>query len=291
MVDVGKRKRIRGTRQKDPGRRHDVNQLKWLLDFLRTDVMELPGSEFRELHYQMLDFLYGRQIENKKELRDVATDDEFNRKALMQIRGLCNSFLGQILSESEQSQKDGKLTSNNLGEVLYDYRVNRDRVTLVPRQRTHPYGVPANLTGTYRYIPLNAGKQADEPYLRRYFLNNPRIESSNYAFFSRFYDPDIESTALLSLIPLLEKFSLKSISKCDICHAFFKRTNRKQWDLCRPCLTKIKIYHWRSQPENRLAYNEYQSNRAKGLKDETPTQIRDRHRREKKRKGKVKLVK
>jgi hypothetical protein len=285
MADAGKKRRIRGTQRKEPGRRYYVNLLKWLLGFMKTDVTKLPTLEYRKLYLETLHFLYGSQVEHKQDLSDVATDDEFNRKALMQIQGLCSSSLDQILSESHKAQKDGEVNSNNLGGVLFDYRVKRDRVTLVPRQRTFPYDIAPSMTGKYRYIPLKAGRKADDTYLGRFFLNNPRIHSSKYAFFSRHYDPDIEPTVLLSLIPLLEKFSLNSLAKCGKCDAFFKRTKRKKSNLCRACLTRGTTYKWRA--DNPEVWKEYQRNRAKGLKGETPSQIRDRQRREKKRRGKA----
>lgn len=260
-----------------------MNLLKWLLGFMKTDVMKLPAPEFRKLHLETLYFLYGNQVEREKDLRDVATDDEFNRQALIQIQGLCYASLDQILSESHQSAEDREVRSNHLGELRYDYRVKLDKVTLVPRQRTFPYDIHPSMTGKYRHIPLKAGRQADDDYLQRYLLSKPK--SLEYAFFSRHYDPDIETTVLLSVIPLLEKFSLNSIMQCDLCHAYFKRTKRKKWDLCRACLTKFTTYRWRA--DNPEVYKEYQRNRAKGLKGETPTQIRDRLMREKKRRGKA----
>jgi hypothetical protein len=278
MAKTSKNMKGRGSRLKGSGKRHEASRLKWLTEFLTTDVSRLSRWEFRKLHFQVLDFLYGN-VEDRKDLRDVATDTDLNRRALIQIQGVCYSSLGDILDQSHRSLGDRAVRTNHLGEVLYDYRVKLDNVSLVPRRRTHPYHVPANLSGHYQYTPLKAGRQADEDYLQRYFLGKPN--ASDYAYFSRHYDPDIESTVLLSLIPLLENFSLNSIGRCTKCKAYFKKTKRKKSDLCRPCHTKKKIYDWRAKPVNHEAYNIYQRNLAKGLKDETPTQIRDRRRKEK----------
>jgi hypothetical protein len=285
---VDKKRRVRRRHRIDSGKRAHGKIINWLLEFMRTDVRRLKRSEFRKLHYQVLKFLYGGQMEDKEELRYVATDTELNRQALIKIQEILYSSLDAILDQSRRSSEDGETRSNNLDEVLYDYRVKRDTVTLVPRRRTHPH-VPANLTGTYKHTPLRTGRLVDEDYLRTHFWNNTSIDASRYAFFSRHYDPDIDSTVLLSLITLLEKFSLKSISKCDLCHAFFKRTAKKEWDLCRPCVTRITTDRWRT--DNREVYNEYQLNLAKGLKGETPTQIRDRLMGEKKRGEKAEPVK
>ena len=275
MAKKSKKTKGRGSRLRGSGKRYEASRLKWLTEFLTADVSKLSRSEFRKLHFQVLDFLYGN-VEEKKDLRGVATDTDLNRRALIQIQAVYYSSLGDILDQSHRSFGDRVVRTNHLGEVLYDYRVKLDNVSLVPRRRTHPYDVPANLSGHYKYIPLRAGRDADENYLHRYFLGNAKVDDSKYAFFSRHYDPDIETTILLSLISLLENHSLNSIGKCDLCKAFFTRTKRKVWDLCRPCLAKMKTYDWRSQADNHEAYNEYQRNRAKGLKDETPTQIRDR---------------
>lgn len=112
-----------------------------------------------------------------------------------------------------------------------------------------------------------------------------RLMSSikNNACFNSCYDPDIPTTVALSLVDLLKHFQLDCIKQCPVCHKYFSSTERKKSELCTLCLKKASTYKWREQ--NREVYNEYQRNIARGIKKESPTEIRKRLADEEKERG------
>ncbi len=85
-----------------------------------------------------------------------------------------------------------------------------------------------------------------------------------YAFFSKFFDSDVYTTVVLSLVPLLERFSLEAIGECPECEKFFKTTRRKETRLCQRCQRKKTTYRWRE--EHREVYNAYQRELHRGRK-------------------------
>jgi len=275
------RKRRSGKKltQREPGKSFYNERLNWLCGFTRARIPRLTRPRFEELLFKALDFLYGEQVEDKKEISNVCVDTPMNRDALEGIRSLFSFWLGNILDESGLSLVNATAYASPIGQTAYKLRIKEAEVELLPERRAHPYTImKLGSLGTDRYEPLDAGIEPDQKYLERYFLDNPGVEDTNYAFFSHFYDPGIETTVLLTLVPLLQKFPLEHIKPCPQCGHCFRATKKKELDLCRPCIKKRHIYKWRK--ENPEAYNEYMRNLRKGVKDETPNQIRDRLARE-----------
>ena len=264
---------------KEAGRKELVNCLSWLLDFLNQNIRSLPTGLFLKLNHECLEFLYKDQA--RVEIKDICKDTELDRKAAERIQALMKLHLDTILDMSRWSIKQGKPYFCDTVEASYEMVVEGDRLSLKPQKKLMPYETPADLDWEYRERNLNVEVTATEEYINDKFQD---IDTDNYVFFSKCFDADVENNIILTLVPLLERFPLDCIRVCPYCDKYYKSTRKKRSPLCSPCLKRMHTYKWRK--DNREAWNEYQRNLAKGVKDETPAQIRERQLKAKKKRRK-----
>ena len=264
---------------KETGRRQLLDRLNWLLDFINQNIPSLRTGLFLNLMHDCLEFLYKDQA--RVEIKDICKDTELDRKALKDIQALMKLHLDTILDMSRLSIKVDTPQVCNTVEASYEVVVEGDRLSFKPQKKLMPYDTTVDLTWEYRERNFNVDVTASEEYIKSTFQGK---DTENHVFFSKCYDADVYSNVILTLVPLLERFPLDCIRVCPYCDKYYKSTRKKRSPLCSPCLKRMHTYKWRKN--NREAWNEYQRNLAKGVKDETPVQIRERRLKAKKKRSK-----
>ena len=261
LPELSTRKRMQ--RRKLPtteklGKKHYRRRMNWLLDFANAEIFALPKGKFIALLYEALDFLYGDQVQDKSEVKNICVDTPLNRKGLQRIRDEVISNILELLDQYHKTRQSHTPIVSAAGTVTYNLQVARGTISLVPYGKAMRYDRRANFSLKDEYQRLDTGKHANDQLLKKLYR---RINSEHHVFFTHFYDEDLERTILLKLVPLLEKIPVETIKQCPKCRRFYLATRRKTDDRCRKCLQKAHTYNWRSKhPEK---YNAGQRERRK----------------------------
>jgi hypothetical protein len=106
------------------------------------------------------------------------------------------------------------------------------------------------------YLRLDAGKTVDKGYIEEEFKGT-KVE--HHAFFTHFYDEDLERTMLRNLVPILQMIPVETIKQCknSKCKKYYLATRKKTDQRCRKCLQRAHTYAWRKK--HRPKYNAFQS--------------------------------
>lgn len=251
-------------------------QLKWVLDFLNLNILNLPAGGFLNLLHGFLDFFYQRDI-GDADIRMLLFDSDRNRESLAEVQNFIKAFVDNTLRLSLLSLEKGEEfpVSGYSLDVSYTVDVDGSRVLLHPQSMMRAALGRINLA---TFVPMNARLHYD--FDDDYF-SKKGIDKVKALVFSGFVLVDYKSAILLKLVPLLGMFRLDRIMKCPECQQYFIATEKKKSPLCPRCVKKESTYKWRDKKENREALNEYSRNLQKGVADEGPAKIRDRKREEK----------
>jgi hypothetical protein len=248
------RKRTPNRKSRPLTKKYYLGRLNWVLDFLNTDISGLPRAKFTKVLYEALDFLYGDQVKDKTEIENVSVDSDLNRKALTQIHDELESNLWTIQEQSRIPRANNTPLVSAAGTVTYKLQVVGNRISLVPHGTAIRYDRRADLSLSGPYVRLDAGKAVDKVYLDDKFKGK---NVDHHAFFTHFYDEDLERTVLLSLVPLLQTIPVQTIKQCKDCEKYYLATKKKKDQRCRKCLQRAHTYAWRKK--HRPKYNASQS--------------------------------
>ncbi|NIO20520.1 MAG: hypothetical protein GTN76_07220 [Candidatus Aenigmarchaeota archaeon] len=247
----------------EPGKRHYQKRLKWLLSFLNEDLPNLPPGGFLKIMNEVLLFFYEGRYKPDAEFGTVCIDTLLERKSLKKLQNRVKDCLKDILEGGETCTRDPRphLIEEEL-QAKYVVIVEGNRVSIRSKKELTSYreswfsfDPDTFWPPVFRRRSLADAPIVDEDDIVKKF--GKQYDDKNWVFFSAFYDPDVKSSILLTLIPLLEKFPLDCIRQCPDCDKYFTSTRRKESELCRRCLTKRNTYKWRE--DNREKYNKYQS--------------------------------
>ena len=259
-----------------PGKREIQSRLKWLIYFVNSDIQVLSLGEFLKLLDEVLSFFYGDQLDARLR-RILPSDTDRNRRAVSQIQSRTEGYLRDIVSTENTIFRDGEnRCTGDYALVTGDVVIKGNQVKLVYRKNLRPYYEGVRLDFGYDIRPEQWEKTIDQEYVDKELAGIPDDEKEKHSFFSNCYDSDVQSSVLLSLVPLLENFPLECIRRCSGCGKYFTSTRKKKSPLCHFCYKRRSMPNWLRKPENRKSFNEYIRNRRKGVGDETPTQIRER---------------
>jgi hypothetical protein len=242
-------------------KRYHLRRLNWLLDFLNSDISDLPKGKFTKALYQALDFLYGDQVQDKTEIKNLSVDTDLNREGLAQIHDELESNLRAIRDESRITRGDNTQWVSAAGTVTYNLQVAGNEITLVPNGTAKRYDARADLSFSGAHVRLDSGMTVDWGYIKNKIESDPKHKFNGedvvgQAFFTHFYDDDLERTALLSLVPILQTIPVQTIKQCKDCGKYYLATRKKRDPRCRKCLQRHHTNNWRSK--NRKKYNAYQ---------------------------------
>jgi hypothetical protein len=299
-----------------PGKRHYVNRLKWLLNLLNTDILNLPPGGFLKVFYEFLAFFYENYVEDEV-LKRVCVDTPEDRKQLEMARGGLAGRISELLSKlswRQIFQTDPELKNDphysffldeiettkvwdSDEQISFTYHLRGEGISLIPEIRIYEYD---NLQTDDEIEVVREFEESvkDDPALREAIFQEWKKQGVSkeaievldkpydhvpFGKFSKFCDPNMSATLSFKLYALLEKFPLSSIYQCPECRNYFVATRKKQSEFCTRCIKKKHVYKWREK--NRPIYNAYQRNLQKGVKTKVK-EIRDDLAQEKKKGGK-----
>ena len=316
---TGKKKKVRSSQIpmfEGRGKRYYVNRLKWLLELLNTDILNLPPGGFLKTFYEFLAFFYEDYVEEEV-LKRVCVDTPEDRKQFERARGIIAGsisellnklFWRQIIQTDPEKRKTDPYIASILDEIettkVWDsdeqiplaYHLRGERISLVPQIRIYEYD---NLQTDDEIEVVREFEESgkDDPAFRESIVQAMKEQGAPkeaieplekpynhvpFGKFSKFCDPNMSAALTFELFALLEKFPLSSIYRCPECRDYFVATRKKQSDYCTKCIKKKHVYKWREK--NRPVYNAYQRNLQKGVKTKVG-EIRDDLAREKRKEG------
>jgi hypothetical protein len=147
-----------------PGKRYHVNRLKWLLDLLNTDILNLPPGGFLKVFYEFLAFFYEDYVEEEV-LKRVCVDTPEDRKQLEMARDMLAGIISELLRKlfwrqiiqiDPEKRKTDPYIASTLDEIettkvwdkVWDsdeeqiplaYHLHGERIALVPEIRIYEY--------------------------------------------------------------------------------------------------------------------------------------------------------
>jgi hypothetical protein len=259
-----------------PGKRYYVNRLRWLVDFLNTDISGLPPGGFLKTFYDFLVFFYSGYVEDEV-FREICADTDRDREELKKAQETLVRALYRIRHKefwlkypelkndpdySWELEEDEDVESTRVwpkGELIpLAYHIRGERLMLLADIRI------------YKYEDLSEndeiGESLDFEMYTKLYGRDVLGESNAITLgrFSRFCDPNMYGSLSFGLYSFLGKFPLSSIETCLGCRKYILMTAKKEGPFCSPCLKKRSLYRWREK--NRPIYNAYQRNLQKGVK-------------------------
>jgi hypothetical protein len=264
-----------------PGKRYHVNRLKWLVDFLNTDIFKLPPGGFLKVFHEFLVFFYSGYADSEV-LREVCRDTDRDRKELSEAQSFLDRALSDIRIKLRAMKRFGaspELREGPEWELFREdvettrawpkdliplaFHVIGERLMLIPEIKIHKY---EDLRDDVEIGEFREYESVYTIYGRDVLGESDRLRLGR---FSEFCDPAMESSLRFGLYLLLEEFPLSTIEQCPDCSRYIVMTTKKKLPFCNSCLKKQSVYRWRKR--NRSLYNAYQRNRQKGV----PTSIKE----------------
>lgn len=204
---------------KGPKKTYYLEKLNWILDFANLDIGSLPPGGFFKILYEFLEFFHGHEP-GRWLFRELCQDTERNRKALREVQTRIKAFLTNWLDPKLMLPRWVLATPVR---AKYQVFFEENRISLRPSRRLD--------------ISREENFEIDEEWVTR-GVTRPDFDFSEGLMFSRFFIEDIESSILIVLVPLLEKFPLSYIGICPDCEKFFRIKRKKKSPLCPACLKR-----------------------------------------------------
>jgi hypothetical protein len=300
----GKKKKVRSSQIpmfEGLGKRYYVNRLRWLLDFVNADILNLPPGGFLKVFYEFLAFFYEGYVEDEV-LKRLCVDIPEDRQQLVMAGKILSGRIWELLDKlhlRQQVEIHPELKDDPHNSALQDaikttqvweseapipiplsYHLKGERIVLIPEIRIYEYDnlqSDDEIEAVRRFeessqiaLALMSRKEITQK-LEEQSVDKELVDLIKEPYdqvplgkFSKFCDPNIFSTLTFQLYSLLEKFPLSSIYRCPECRKYFAATRKKQSEYCTQCIKKKHVYKWRDK--NRPEYNTYQRNLQKGVK-------------------------
>jgi hypothetical protein len=255
-MKVGRRRGSPMPMHKGEKKRELQARMKWLLDFLNTDVYSLNQAEFLKLYIDLGVFIYGTtppgSLVPKIKLR--TQKDELREKKFLKN---CQDYLRQtleniLLNERKIRQDQDRLEAGVLVksydvatmsivdtfQAYYDVCVSKDHVGIIPIL------LPGILNVPKRKLPKELrGERCIEHLVATQLLN-----------------------ALISTINPFRLSRIKTCQKPDCQNYFYQGNTRGKGDYCSPmCKNWAKTKRWRKANPDK--YNNYQRAYHSGQRD------------------------
>jgi hypothetical protein len=157
---TGKKKKVRSPQIpmfEGQGKRYHVNRLKWLLNLLNTDILNLPPGGFLKVFYEFLAFFYEDYVEEEV-LKRVCVDTPEDRKQLEMARDGLAGSVSELLRKLDWHQKiqtypelktDPVIASldeikstkvwDSDEQIPLAYHLRGERISLIPQIRIFEY--------------------------------------------------------------------------------------------------------------------------------------------------------
>jgi hypothetical protein len=224
---------------KGPKKTYYLEKLNWILDFANLDIEDLPPGGFFKILYEYLVFFHSHDYPTIGILKNLCQDTERNRKALREAQTRIKMLLTSCHKHGEsETVWAGFKTLFGTIEAKYFVIFQANTISLRPWTRLHPLK-EAIARDEIHYGPLRIVSRSKEHLeIDEAWMAGAGFDPEKGLRFSWFFIEDIESSILIVLVPLLEKFPLSYIGICPDCEKFFRIKRKKQSPLCPVCLKR-----------------------------------------------------
>jgi hypothetical protein len=239
-------------------KREAAQRMKWLLNLIEIDVVGLSHGDFMKYFYELLTYFYDSPWLDESTLRGFCKDNKNNRGAIREAQEKIRGLLMLLWGDTHESRRVGTAIKCPL-EYKPTYRalVENGNVEFISVPEVY---IEAEDTlgrriqswdGLRQFEPegKSAGitcRIAGEEGLH---VKPFPVDISKAIVYNDFLDPDMHTTILSFIHPLIQQLGQDRIFVCNNpkCSRIEFTNKKKESSYCRSCLTKARVERWRKK--------------------------------------------